>query len=216
MRLIFLYILGFPKTLWVNFKLFPFLKAIKLPIIVSHKTRFQSLSGKVIMDTYKFATWKIGFGSTPTTNFRSDHPILNIQGLVRLHGKCRMGIGSKIHVHGTLEIGDNFNMTGNSTIVCAKHISMGNHVLISWNVLMMDTDQHAIMNLDGTIINHDKDIIIESDVWICSGVSILKGVRIANNIVIGANSLVNKPLLESNAIYVGNPARLAKQGIKWN
>ncbi len=216
MRLIFLYILGFPKTIWVNFRLFPFVKAIKFPIIVSHKTRFQSLSGKVIMDTYKFANWKIGFGSTPTTNFKRDHPVLNIKGLVHLHGKCRMGIGSKIHVQGTLEIGDNFNMTGNSTIVCAKHISMGAHVLISWGVLIMDTDQHAIMNLDGIIINHDKNITIGSDVWICSDVTILKGVCIASNIVIGAHSLVNKHLPTSNAVYVGNPVRLAKQGIKWN
>ncbi len=217
MKLVFLYLLGFPKTLWVNFRLLPFFKAIRLPIIVSHKTRLQSLSGKVVMDTYKLATWKIGFGSTPTTNFRIDHPILNIKGEVRLHGKCRMGIGSKVHVQGTLEIGNNFNMTGNSTIVCAKHISMGAHVLISWGVLMMDTDQHAIMDLDGTVINHDKEIHIGSDVWICSGATILKGVRITNNIVIGgANALVNKHLSESNAVYVGNPAKLAKKGIRWN
>lgn len=83
------------------------------------------------MDPISFAHFKIGFGTTETTDFKYHRPILNIKGDFRMNGKVRMGVGSKIHVYGTLEIGNNFNMTGNSSIICNKRIVIGEHVLIS-------------------------------------------------------------------------------------
>lgn len=207
--------MGFPKSLWVNLRLFKLSDAIKLPIIVSHKTRIQSLSGNIKMDSPSFACLKIGFGTIPTADFKYHRPVLNIKGDLIIRGKCRMGIGSKIHVYGVLEIGNHFNMTGNSTIVCHKKITMGSHVLISWNVLIMDTDQHEITDLQGNRINHDEPIKIGSNVWICSGTSIFKGIETGNNIVIGANSVVTRNILEEHVIVAGNPAKIIKKGIKW-
>jgi acetyltransferase-like isoleucine patch superfamily enzyme len=214
-NLVIQYILGFPKSLYVNFRLLKPLEAIRMPIFISHKTSIRSLSGKVIFDSPSFACLKIGFGLTPLTDFRYDRSILNIKGEIIVHGKSRFGAGSKIHVFGTLEIGANFNMTGKSTIVCHKRITFGTNALISWNVLLMDTDQHTITTLDDTIINPDKQITLGSNVWICSGTSILKGVTITNNIVIGAHSHITKDLIQENAIYAGNPAKLVKKNIKW-
>ncbi len=217
-NLITRYILGFPKTIYINFRLLSFSEAIKLPIVVSHKTYIKSLSGKVTIDSPSFACLKIGFGLTPTTDFKYSRTIINIRGSLIVHGKCRFGAGSKINVNGNgiLEIGDNFNMTGGSSIICNKKIILGTHVLVSWNVLIMDTDQHHIMNLDNTIINEDKEIILGSDIWICSGTTILKGAKIGNNNVVGANSLVVNDQSKSNTIIAGNPAKVIKENIKWN
>jgi|GEM_PF-6888513 len=47
MKKLFLYLLGVPKSLIVNFRLCSFKDAIKLPIVVSSKTRLSALSGSV-------------------------------------------------------------------------------------------------------------------------------------------------------------------------
>lgn len=209
------YILGFPKTLYVNLRLFSFSKAMKFPVIVSHKTCIKSLAGKVLIDTPSFATFKIGYGETPTIDFRSSRTVVNIKGTLIIHGKCRIGAGAKMHVQGTLEIGENFNMAGGSTIVCNKHIVFGSHVMVSWDVLIMDTDQHHITDMDNKIINPDREILIGSDVWIGARSSILKGIEIGNQIIVGANAVVVNNQLQSNTVVAGNPAKVIKEGVKW-
>lgn len=52
---------------------------------------------------------------------------------------------------------------------------------------------------------------IGNNVNIGYGAAIIGNVRIGDNIVIGANSIVNKDLLESNAIYAGCPAKLVRR-----
>ena len=37
---------------------------------------------------------------------------------------------------------------------------MGDDILLSWGVLIMDSDSHMIYGLDGTIINDDKEIVL--------------------------------------------------------
>lgn len=210
------YLLALPKTVYTNFRLLKFGDALKLPIIVSHKTHLKSLSGKVTLQKAKTAQIKIGFGETPTTDFRSHRPVLNITGEFVANGKCRFGIGSKLHIHGLAQFGDNFNMTGNSTIVCNKGIQFDKHVLISWDVQIMDTDQHFIYDHSGKVINEDQIIHLKSDVWVCSGARIIKGTHISEQTVIGANSLVSGKHTESNVILAGNPAKIVKRDITWN
>jgi acetyltransferase-like isoleucine patch superfamily enzyme len=209
------YILGFPKSLYVNLRLFRLPVALKLPVIVSHRTRIKSLSGRVTMDRPAMACLKVGFGDTPTIDFRSSRSVLNIKGTLLLHGKCRIGAGSKLHVQGTLEIGDKFNLAGGSTIVCNKYIAFGNHVMVSWDVLIIDTDQHPITNFEGERLNPDADIVLGSDVWVGARATILKGVTIGNNVIVGANAVVVNNQLQSNTIIAGNPAKVIKENIKW-
>ena len=55
----------------------------------------------------------------------------------------------------------------------------------------------------------ERPIHIKKGVWIASGSIILAGVTIGENAVIGAGSVVTKDVA-TNAIVVGNPARLIK------
>lgn len=60
---------------------------------------------------------------------------------------------------------------------------------------------------------YDKDVIVESDVWIGCRVTLLAGVRIGRGAVIAAGAVVNKDVLPY-AVVGGVPARFIK--FKWN
>lgn len=75
---------------------------------------------------------------------------------------------------------------------------------------------HEIIGIEDERINHDKEISIGSDVWICAGSSILKGAVLPNKCVIGANSLVSTVLLKEKMIYAGNPVQEIKEISKWS
>jgi acetyltransferase-like isoleucine patch superfamily enzyme len=143
--------------------------------------------------------------------------IFEIKGKIEFQGNARIGCGSIIYVWetGYLTIGKEFRNSSKTTILCVKNIVFGNNCLLSWDILIMDTDFHNIRNDNNQIINNANDIIIGNDVWICCRSLILKGAMIKDGSVIGANTTVSKKLENMNSIYVGNPPKCIKQNIKW-
>jgi len=210
------YITGTPKSIYVNFRLLPLHQAIKLPIIVSRKTKLRSLSGKVHLSEVRTGIIRIGFGGTDMMDYRYERSILKITGDIYFQGKTKIGVGAKIMVSGKLTLGSNFDITGDAMIICAKEIEIGNNTMIAWQSILMDTDQHAIYNVDNTIINQDKKITIGNNVWIGAKSFILKGATISDGCIVGANSTILKEFTQENAIIAGNPARILKENIQWN
>ena len=51
LRKLYLFLRCIPKTLYFNFKYLPFNKAIKFPILVSHRVWLMETKGKVILNT---------------------------------------------------------------------------------------------------------------------------------------------------------------------
>lgn len=86
--------------------------------------------------------------------------------------------------------------------------------MLGGNVVVRDSDGHTVIDGDMVHPNTGK-VSIGSHIWIANNVNVLKGVAIADNTVIGYGSLVVKNALEENSIYAGSPAKLVKQGIKW-
>ena len=60
-------LLGFPKTLYLNFRSFPFKQAIKLPVVVAPNVIFVSLKGHMRIDgEVRFGMIQIGFNGAGT------------------------------------------------------------------------------------------------------------------------------------------------------
>lgn len=209
------YIAGIPKSLYVNLRLLPFKQAIYLPIMVSRKTKLQSLSGKAHIEKIKTGIIRIGFGGTDMLDYRYDRPILKITGNIYFKGKAKIGIGAKLLVNGDLYLGNNFNITGDALIICAEKISIGKDVMIAWKSIIMDTDQHAIYDKNNQYINEDKEIIVGDNVWIGAQSLILKGSIISDGCIIGANTTITKPFTNINAVIAGNPAKVIKTDVQW-
>ena len=112
-----------PKTLRFNLHYFPLKTALKMPVVVSHRTYLRELHGKVeLPEKVERAMVKIGFGDVGHYDRKRSRSIWQVSGTVSFGGKASIGHGSKISVRGDLHLGDGFNMTAESTIVCAKEI----------------------------------------------------------------------------------------------
>ena len=207
-----------PKTIIFNFKYFDFKIAIKFPVFVSCKTHLSKLEGRVIiLGEYKTGMVNIGFGDVAIFDKNRSRTIFKNQGTIYFKGKADIGHGAKIGVgkEGELYFGNNFMLSAESEIVCKKKISFGDDCLLSWNILLMDSDFHKIKNSNKVILNPDKDIIIGNKVWIGARSLIKKGVSIADGCIIASQSVVVKNITTPKQIWGGNPAVLIKEDIEW-
>lgn len=206
------------KTIYFNFKYFKFKDAIQFPVILSRNVILKRLEGCVEFNCpVKYNLVKIGFESIGIFDVKCSKSILEIKGNIIFNGKARIGQGCKISVakNGKLIFGDQFMITAETAIVCNNNIVFGKNCLLSWDILIMDSDHHTIKNEEGEIINHSKPIIIKDKVWIGCRTLILKGTQIPYGSVIGANSVVSNFLKEEKAIYAGIPAKWVKGNITW-
>ena len=112
-----------------------------------------------------------------------------------------------------LEIGD-YTYIGefNNIRAAGGKITIGNNCLISQHISIICSN-HGIRK-DQLIRtqewqNENNEVVIGDDVWIGANSVILPGVHIGNGVVVGAGSVVTKDI-PTNAIVVGNPARVIK------
>ncbi len=230
-----------PKTLRFNFHYFPLKTALKLPVVVSHRTFLRELHGKVeLPENVKTAMVKIGFGDVGHYDRKRSRSIWQVSGTVSFGGKASIGHGSKLSVRGNLKLGAGFNMTAESTIVCAKEIRFGDDCLLSWDILVMDTDEHPLYNRHETArhetrdsspvpspevsksinkenerINPDKPIIVGNHVWIGCKCVLLKGAEVPDNTVVAAGTMVKSNFSGEYQVIGGNPPAVLKHDIRW-
>ena len=230
-----------PKTLRFNLHYFPLKTALKLPVVVSHRTFLRELHGKVeLPEKVETAMVKIGFGDVGHYDRKRSRSIWQVSGTVSFGGKASIGHGSKLSVRGNLKFGAGFNMTAESTIVCAKEIRFGDDCLLSWDILVMDTDEHPLYNRHDTArhetrdsspvpspevsqsinkenkrINPDKAIIVGNHVWIGCKCILLKGAEVPDNTVLAAGTLLKSPIKGENQVIGGNPPSVLKNEVHW-
>jgi len=222
LRKIYLLIRAIPKSLYFNLKYLKLNQAIKLPFIVSHRVKIESSTGKIKIDNNKISLGmiKIGFNNVPIFDQHRSRTIWYHKGNLVFRGKCTIGHGSKIYIgeYGKLIFGQETIINAESTIVCNKNVVFGDRSLLSWDILVMDSDWHKIKDEFGKIINSDNEIIIGNNVWIGCRSVILKGAIISDNNVVAANSTItaNSVLIsDTNQVIGGNPNRVLIKNITW-
>ncbi|HMJ65234.1 MAG TPA: acyltransferase [Candidatus Binatia bacterium] len=124
---------------------------------------------------------------------------------------------------GRVKLGD-YALVHGARIICDNEILIGNHALISWNVVLMDTyrlpansagrrhELELMPQRELRIAAADvpaRPIHIGPNVWIGFETCVLPGVTIGEGSVIGARSVVttNVPPF---TIAAGNPARIVR------
>lgn len=205
-----------PKTLRFNLHYFPLKTALKLPVVVSHRTFLRELNGKVVLpEKVETAMVKIGFGDVGHYDRKHSRSIWQVSGRVSFGGKASIGHGSKLSIRGDLTLGADFNMTAESTIVCAKSIRFGNDCLLSWDILVMDTDEHPLYDKEHKRINPDRPIIVGNHVWIGCKCVLLKGAEIPDSTVLAAGTLLTSAFSGEQQVIGGNPPSILKREVRW-
>jgi acetyltransferase-like isoleucine patch superfamily enzyme len=149
-------------------------------------------------------------------------------------GASAIVLGKHTHVRGELftfahggqiTIGDYCYVGENTRIWSAKRIHIGNHVLISHNVNIFDSDTHPIddpvarrQQFQAIITTghpveldlREEPVVIEDDALIACQCVILKGVTIGRAAVVGAGSVVTKDV-PPYTLVAGNPARIIRK-----
>ena len=109
-----------------------------------------------------------------------------------------------------LSIGSGF-CNSDIKIRCKKSITIGEHVAISHDVTIMDSDAHAIDRDDYV---ETKPVHIGNHVWIGTKATILKGVSIGNGAIVAAGAVVTKDV-PAHTMVAGVPAKVVKENVKW-
>lgn len=219
MRFLSSRILDLPKTIYFNFKVFPFKTAIKLPVLISRHIKTKNLhkgSIEINSDISRFMI-KIGIGG-------SEGQIGNEKGFwliqkgakIIFNGSAGFSRGNSIRIDsGYMQIGNNFNSNSFSLYHCVNHIQFGDNVLIGCHVTFRDNDGHTILYNENQPRCHYKPIIIGNNVWICAKVDILKGSVIPNGCVVGYRSCVLTEFQQENCIIAGYPSKVLRENINW-
>ncbi len=113
-----------------------------------------------------------------------------------------------------IRIGADTGISGGS-ICAAVAVEIGAHCLLGADVLISDTDFHA---LDPAGRRHNADpaaiaarpVHIEDNVFIGARAIVLKGVRIGAGSVVGAGAVVTRDV-PAAVVVVGNPARIVRR-----
>jgi acetyltransferase-like isoleucine patch superfamily enzyme len=114
---------------------------------------------------------------------------------------------------GSIEIGDNSNISANCMLLSESRLSIGKNVLIAGMTYIVAGGNHGISRIDIPIISQPcvskGGIRIEDNCWLGANVTVLDGVTIGRDSVIGAGAVVTKSIPEF-AIAVGVPAKVIK------
>lgn len=212
-------LLGLPKSIMFNMHYFGF-KGIRLPVLVSSKTKLQKLKGEVAIKTpYKMGMIKLGFQAPEMYDDSKLSFVWVNDGLIEFENTASIRNGSVIRNYGHLIIGDKFHISAPSRIICYQYIQFGKEVLVGWDCEFADGDAHKIYDfedIDKCIRkNTNRPILIGDKVWFSAHTKTLKGVTIGNDTVIAEGTVLSKSFKENNIVIGGNPPRILKKNIIW-
>ena len=106
-----------------------------------------------------------------------------------------------------VSIGNGVTIGSGAAIASEAEIRIGNNVRIGRNVMILDTDFHDAVSMDGP--GTAVPVVIEDDARLDDGVVVLKGARIGKGAWIGASSVVSG-VVPPGAFAVGVPARVRR------
>jgi acetyltransferase-like isoleucine patch superfamily enzyme len=167
---------------------------------------------------------KVSVDGTARLNWQGVHP----------SGKtgCALTVGKDTTVEGliffenhnaSVSIGERTFIGGGSKLVAAESVTVGDDVLISWGVTIVDHNSHSIR-----FSERSKDVldwregrkdwsnvktgpaVIGDKAWLGFNVIVLKGVTVGEGAIVGAGSVVTKDVAPWT-IVGGNPARLIRE-----
>lgn len=206
------------KTLYFNFKKFPFSIAKKLPVYFYGKVRFTHISGEVIIDA-PIRRGMIGFGQ-PFEKMTKAKGTAELALLGKIVFKGHVQIGKDYFIYigkdAYCEIGHLSGFGSNGKLICTMEIVLGNLARIGYDSQIIDTNSHQMIDtLTREKFPMTGKIQLGNNNFIGNRTSIMLGTQTPDYCTIASNSLCNNNYRSfGNYILIGGiPAKLLRENI---
>ena len=203
---------------YFNFKMLPIKQAIKFPFDFYGPIHFENLSGKIEVPP-NIQRGCFQFGRCEREIFPSSKMIISIKGILRFNGfPFNLGTGSTVEIgeYAILETGEDILIAPHYRIILKKGAKIGNHIRISWEGQMFDSNFHYMRNVTTGNISHiSKEIVIGNNCWIGNRVTVNKSTQLPNFTIVAAGSLTNKDYTKDGKTHLtlaGCPAKIVAEG----
>ena len=206
------------KTLYFNFKMFPFSIAKNLPVLFYGRVKFSSLKGKITIQA-PIKTGMIGFGQPYEMTTRSRGIAeLFLEGKLIINGHIQFGKDCFVYVKkdAQLQMGHMASIASLGKIICTHSITLGTWARIGSESQLMDTNFHQMIDTNtNEKIYPTSTITIGNYNFISNRVSIMSNTITPDFCTIASNSLTNKNYTSfgQNILIGGLPAKLLKENI---
>lgn len=184
-------------------------------------SKSQDVFGPFLNGIFNLYTWFVTRKFKHVGNDCSIRPVLNTTHPenISLGNDVSIGIlswiatNTTIHKKPKLTIGNRVHIGAYAVITAANEIRIGNNVLMSERVTILDhvhdyTDSTKAV-IDQPIVSKGK-IIIEDNCFIGINSVIMGGVKIGKHVVIGANSVVTHDVPDYSVV-AGSPAKIIRR-----
>ena len=217
-KLKFYYSVNWTKTLYFNFKKFPFQTAKKLPVFFYGRVKFKCITGAIeIEGTIKKGM--IGFGQAYEMNtVHKGIAEIILAGKLVFKGKCQFGKDYFVFVgeNALCELGNMTSMASCGKIICTEKIVLGDYARFGSESQIIDTNFHDMIDTKtGEKFQKSAPIFIGNYNFVSNRVSVMKGTQTPDFCTIASNSLCNKNYknLGENILIGGIPAKLIRENI---
>lgn len=209
------------NTLRFNYCIFGLNGLLKFQVIIGPRIKFGSLSrGSITIYSKGIARLRIGVGEGSFHHGRSLYGYVNLEKDCKLSilGKASMAQGIVLNIsrNAICILGDKFSANYGCTISIAKSLKTDSNVRLGWNVSILDSDGHVIIDRNKQQTNPNLPIYIGNNVWIAAKATIMKGTKLEDNTIIPYGSIITKSNLEKNCIFGGMPNHILKNNVHWD
>ena len=219
----FYYSINWTKTLYFNFKKFPFSVAKKLPVYFYGSVKFSSIKGNIEINA-PIKSGMIGFGqSYEIFTVSKKTAEIFLQGKIIFNGHVQFGKDYFVYIanNAVLQMGNMSSLGSNGKIICFEKITLGDYARIGFESQLSDTNAHQMIN---TLTDEKYPltgiISIGNYNYISNRVTIFSNTKTSNYTTIASNSLCTDDYTDfgENILIGGIPAKILKKDISrdWN
>lgn len=179
--------INWPKTLWFNFKALPLKLALRVPILIAWNVKVRKV-GKVAIE-HLVTPGMISIGVIKITPWESNHDqiIFSNEGSITFGGRAKIHPGVRLAVmpNAELTLGERTMLGCRCRVICARRITLGHDVRLSWDSQLFDTDFHFLTNLQtGHTSRRQRDVEIGDEVFIGNRCTIGKGTHLPDGTIV--------------------------------
>lgn len=206
------------KTVYFNFRMFPFAVARKLPVYFYGSVKFSHLSGTIRIEA-PIRRGMIGFGQPYESISRSKGTAeLFLAGSMVFYGHVQFGKDYFVYVakDAILSMGHMASLGGNGKIMCYDHITFGLYARLGFESQVMDSNFHQMIDTEtGERFPMKQPVAIGDYNYFGNRVSVMPGARTGGYVTVASSSLLTQDYsgLGENVLIGGIPAKLLRRNI---